>query len=102
MKHTATPWYQNEDGDVCAKVEGIESVIADCLTHASIGRHNYKENAELIVRAVNSHDKLVTALEGMIDRYTGLVNCGDCGNWNPEEEKSVIAAREALAAAKGE
>jgi hypothetical protein len=40
---------------------------------------------------------LVKALQGLLDRYTGLVNCGDCGFWDPEKEGEVIAARSALA-----
>jgi len=53
-------------------------------------------DAELIVRCVNSHEALVEALQGMLDRYTGLVNSGDAGNWNPEDEPDVIKARAAL------
>lgn len=37
------------------------------------------------------------ALVGLLGRYVGLVNCGDCGNWDPEREDAVIAARAALA-----
>lgn len=37
------------------------------------------------------------ALADLLDHYTELVNCGDCGNWNPETEAEVIAARAALA-----
>lgn len=37
------------------------------------------------------------ALANLLDRYVGLVNCGDCGFWNPETEPEVIAARAALA-----
>ena len=37
------------------------------------------------------------AAEDMLNRYVSLVNCGDCGYWNPEEEKEVIALRQALA-----
>lgn len=37
------------------------------------------------------------ALKDLLDHYTQLVNCGDCGNWNPEAEPVVIAARECLA-----
>lgn len=40
---------------------------------------------------------LVNALVGMVNVYTALVNCGDCGNWNPEEDKEVIVARKAFA-----
>lgn len=27
---------------------------------------------------------LLGELVNMVDRYTALVNSGDCGNWNPE------------------
>jgi len=39
---------------------------------------------------------LHVALSNLLDRYTELVNCGDCGNWNPETEDCVIEARKAL------
>ena len=45
--------------------------------------------------------ELVKALEDLLDNHCQLVNCGDCGNWDPEEEDEVIAARKALASAKG-
>jgi hypothetical protein len=41
------------------------------------------------------------AAAALLDRYVGLVNCGDCGHWNPEEEDEVIALRSALAAEGG-
>lgn len=39
------------------------------------------------------------ALTALVERYTSLVNCGDCGFWNPETDAEVIAARAALAKA---
>ena len=42
------------------------------------------------------------ALEDLLDRYVGLVECGDCGNWDAEKEAEVIASRLALAKARGE
>ena len=42
----------------------------------------------------------VSLLE-MVEHYTALVNSGDAGNWNPEEELPVIRARHALALSKG-
>ncbi len=53
-------------------------------------------NAEFIVRSVNSHQMLVDALAQMTEHYVSLINSGDAGNWNPEEEPEVIKAREAL------
>jgi len=48
---------------------------------------------KLIARA----EKAENALDGLLERYVGLVNCGDCGFWDPEKEPCVIAAREVLA-----
>jgi hypothetical protein len=45
----------------------------------------------------NQIERLRTALDGLLERYTGLVNCGDCGFWDPEKEDEVINARRALA-----
>lgn len=44
--------------------------------------------------------ELELALTRMVDIYTTLVNCGDCGNWNPETEVEVMVARAALAPRK--
>jgi hypothetical protein len=44
---------------------------------------------------------LRNALQRMVDRYVSLVNSGDCGFWNPEDESDVIAARNALAQSRG-
>lgn len=51
----------------------------------------------VLIEAAHSHDALVSALAGLLERYTSLVNCGDCGNWDPETEDEVKAARAALA-----
>lgn len=40
---------------------------------------------------------LSSALTALLDHYLQLVNCGDCGNWDPEIEDVVIEARAALA-----
>jgi hypothetical protein len=68
-----------------------------------IGSHAWDEQGrvdmEFAARAVNAHDDLVAALTELLDHYTQLVNCGDCGNWDPEKEGKVKAARAALAKA---
>lgn len=45
---------------------------------------------------------LYAALDGLLEHYRQLVNCGDCGNSDPEEEDDVKAAASALAKARGE
>lgn len=41
-------------------------------------------------------EELAKPLEALLKRYVGLISSGDCGFWNPEEEKEVIAARAVL------
>lgn len=52
-------------------------------------------NAQLLASA----PALYAALEGLLDHYVTLVNSGDAGNWDPEDEDHVKAARAALKAA---
>lgn len=43
--------------------------------------------------------ELAAALQALLRHYVSLVNSGDAGNWNPEEEEPVINARAALSKA---
>ncbi len=92
---TPRPWKRGQAGNL--RIYGPDGMGLHSGIIATIHRH---QDIALIVRAVNSHDALVSALGGMVDHYTALVNCGDCGHWNPEEERPVQFARAALAAAK--
>ncbi len=41
--------------------------------------------------------RLKDAASAFLERYVGLINSGDAGFWDPEEEPEVIALRAALA-----
>ncbi len=56
---------------------------------------------EARVHLIVAAPELLEALQGLLDHYVALVNCGDCGNWDPNEEAPVIAARAAIAKAEG-
>jgi hypothetical protein len=45
---------------------------------------------------MDSNNRLRSALSDLLERYVDLVNCGDCGNWDPEGEGEVQQARAAL------
>jgi hypothetical protein len=38
----------------------------------------------------------IKALDNLLNRYVGLVNSGDAGNWDPEQEQEVRDARAVL------
>lgn len=40
---------------------------------------------------------LSDCLSDMTEHYVSLAVCGDCGNWDPETESEVIAARRMIA-----
>jgi hypothetical protein len=60
--------------------------------------------AGTVVQAVNERESLLAqrdalrdALMMILNHYKSLVNSGDCGNWNPDEEPQVIQAQSVLA-----
>lgn len=59
-----------------------------------------KDGTGLLHQAAAAPDML-TALTALLSLYVELVNCGDCGRWDPEAVPQVIAARAALAKAEG-
>ncbi len=87
---TPGPW-EVVDGD------NIVSTGKDPLFIASTSDRQRMADATFIAASPD----LLEALEGLLKRYTQLVNCGDCGNWDPEKEDDVIASRAAIAKAKG-
>ena len=65
-------------------------------------RHNYRSHQvlqEKLAAVTQQHADLLAASAAMLNRYVDLINCGDCGHWNPETEKEVIAMRQVLAKA---
>jgi len=82
--------YGKDNEDNCiAKVFLGRLSIAEMSAKVSIGDKLYLQPSDEVAR-------LKQALQGLLERYTSLVNCGDCGNWDCETEIEVIAAREAL------
>ena len=98
-------WTENsasEKGNECIEVfqgEGSEYSPQVCYLQSC-----YRGSAETIADAhlIASAPDIYKALEDLLDRYVGLVECGDCGNWDAETEEEVIASRTALTKARGE
>jgi hypothetical protein len=93
-KHTAGPWAvapMDSDATVICP-DGRRFMVGDTIYHPE-----NRANARLIAAAPD----LLDALRALLSRYVGLVNCGDCGNWNPEMEPEVQTARAAISKAEG-
>jgi hypothetical protein len=67
-------------------------------------RRSEADDPELWTQAVRDRawladrvEELAGALEAMTERYTGLIESGDCGFWDVEGEEQVASARAALA-----
>jgi hypothetical protein len=56
--------------------------------------------AEVVLDAADVIDALVAALDTFVSEYVELVNSGDAGFWEPDDEPKVKAARSALAMAR--
>jgi hypothetical protein len=66
---------------------------AACAMFSDLNKAN-----RAFAKEIGKRLELEAALAALLDRYVGLVNCGDCGFWDPEKEPEVIAARAALTA----
>ena len=70
MEHTKTPWHDTGLPDSC----GYKAINGDthnvCVIHHDPNTiKEQKANAEFIVKACNSHDALVEALQGLKDAF---------------------------------
>lgn len=68
-KHTPTPWYLGMQPATifASSVNGIDPRICQTDGGANNTMKEAKANAAFIVRAVNSHDELVAAIQTVID-----------------------------------
>lgn len=106
-EHSKLPWdiskaTRPRDGEFdYAIVCPNKQIIGECFGRTSkTNRPNARANAELIVRAVNSHEALVRALEGFIAETVDYMKINNLGD--PERQHSVERARAALKLARGE
>ena len=62
------------------------------IIEATLGSSESTANAKLIAAA----PELLQALEFLKKEYEQLVDCGDCGNWNPRQDNCIVQAKEAI------
>ena len=91
-----TDYMRCRDSDDHGSIVIVEcaSAMLDDTTYAPMLPEQVA-NARLIAAA----PEMYAALQGLVNHYVALINSGDAGSWNPEEEPVVAAARAALAKA---
>lgn len=87
-------WKERTSFEVCScafarQMEREIALASDALTRCN----KWIEGAKPLLERGGESER---ALENLLKRYVDLVNCGDCGNWNPETEQEVIEARRVL------
>jgi hypothetical protein len=95
---TCSPCFQDD------AYEYVRADIHDALAArlAEVERERDRMEAEAVVAMDRWHqsqaraERLEAALRGLTEHYVAMVNSGDCGFWNPEEDPEVIAARAEL------
>lgn len=95
-KWTPGPWEveeimpEDKDWGMCEITASDDSFVATAV----IGLAN--------ARLISAAPDMAEALQGFLDHYVAMVNSGDWGFWNPEDEPPVKVACAALAKARGE
>lgn len=102
--HTPGPWIIQRSRTIRPNYALICGQDWHDLAHVVVRFSGDKEddatglaNARLIAAAPET----IKALEALLAMYAKLANSGDCGNWDPEDEPEVRAARAAIDKAKG-
>lgn len=70
-------------------------------SHAEYRKDTVNELALVILAERKRHSDLLEALRTFVTEYVELVESGDAGFWNAEDEPKVIKARAAIAKAEG-
>lgn len=100
-KQTTTPWACQQVGNNIDIVDTAGRVVAEVHLRAPDARS--REEAQLIVRAVNAHDDLVAALRGLVLEIEDRESSEQRMFMFCEEVADQLAkARAVLARAKGE
>lgn len=100
-QHTPGPWVFDRDTLHINAANGY--VVGLCTFPSSRGKLFIEEMAGCRANGalLASAPELLAALQTLLNDYVELVNSGDAGFWDPEEEAQVKAARAAIAKATG-
>ena len=93
-----TAYHQHEDAIHIETKVGDLVIDHSCIATVNTHRPKWQETAELIVRAVNSHEELLKACEELY----ALADNGSASFDDPEPGSPYLKAKAAIDKAKGE
>lgn len=102
VEHTPLPWRISDDGDFLETLDPVEldmerRAIADLrYFHMPFN----EANAAFIVRACNSHDALIKALEAAEQHFGPFADITINGQHDPDDVRVVALIRAALSSAR--
>lgn len=107
-KFTKGPWKVTGTGDVSVDIpapyyESIGVGVNECAPFCIvISRRNIASRLEANANLIAAAPELYEALENQLKNWIELIESGDAGFWNPDDDEHVIAMRKVLAKARGE
>lgn len=101
VKHTRGPWVW-ADGYEGLFGLGPENEVLHYADYEGMWIAEWSERGVANALLIAAAPDLLAALQGSLKAWVDLINSGDAGNWDPETDAHVIAARAAIAKATGE
>ena len=92
-KHTQTPWaveYVGSGGHPANPTDVYEILSAD--GHARVAEYVSGDDATFIVRAANSHDELVKALQHFVGQWNACGPNSDFGRYFKNVREAALSA----------
>lgn len=104
FKGTPGPWEWDSEDGILARHEdiGIGAVFPCDPCRYRKGEFEYGAVTESNARLIAAAPDLLVALSDLLNHYVKLVESGDAGFWDAEQEPEVITARAAIAKATGD
>ena len=100
-KHTKTPWRLGGFASIWSGVQEQSAISSDLVCVLPELDENREGNAEFIIRAVNSHDALVEALEEARNCLATWMEIAEPNDVRGYDEDAIKQIDKALKLAKG-
>ena len=91
--------FKGTKGEWEVSKESSEMVLTDNGAYRPNSMLKYSATKEVLfanAKLISAAPELLKALVFLKQEYEQLVDCGDCGNWNPRQDNSIVLAEQAI------